>query len=129
MDGQSWTITWGAGIRQFFRDLFGSRLIDRLEMDLTRLRNDMDERLFEKEKIIASLREEKQLLMSKVAMLETVVMPRASREGAEFVRHQTPTKPNFSFVDMPPPKSKWEQYQESYYKEEAEKEKASAEAK
>jgi hypothetical protein len=120
--------TLGATIRQFLRELFGSRLVERLELDLLNLRNDADQRIHEQSVVIATLREEKALLMSKIAMLEVVVMPRSSREGSEYIKAQKPVKPNFSFVDIPPTKSKWEVYQESYYKAEeaAEKEKAAS---
>lgn len=128
MDGQSWTVTWGAGVRQFLRDLFGSRLIERLELDLVHLRQDFEQRLQDQALLVATLREEKQLLMSKLAIYEMTLMPHASRAGAEVVAYQKPPKPNFQFVDLPAPKSKWESFQEQYYKEEAEKEQAAAAA-
>ena len=120
--------TFGATIRTFLRELFGSRLVERLEADLLTFRNDYEARLHDKDVIIATLREEKAQLSNKIAMLEVVVMPRSSREGSEYIKAQKPVKPNFSFVDIPPTKSKWEVYQESYYKAEeaAEKEKAAS---
>lgn len=89
-------------------------------MEIIQLRQDFEERLQEKEKIIAGLREEKQLLMSKAAIYEMTLMPHASRAGAELVAYQKPTKPNFSFVDIPAPKSRWQQQVELHDKQIAE---------
>jgi hypothetical protein len=115
-------------LRLAIRELLGSRLVERLELDLVHLRSDFEQRLQDQSHLIASLREEKQLLMSKLTTYELTIMPHSSRMGAEVVAYQKPTKPNFSFVDVPAPKSKWEAFQEQYYKEEAEKDKAAAAA-
>lgn len=100
--------------RQFFRDLLGSRITEHLEVELLRLRSDFEQRLQEKDNLIASLREEKSLLTSKITMYELTVMPHASRMGAEVVAYQKPTKPAFSFVDVPAPKSRWQQVQDNW---------------
>jgi hypothetical protein len=71
----------------------------------------MDQRLQDKDRVIAGLREEKQQLMSKVALYENTIMPHSSRMGAEVAAYVKPTKPNFSFTDIGPTKSKWEQVQ------------------
>jgi hypothetical protein len=34
--------------------------------------------------------------------------------GAEVVAYQKPTKPAFSFVDVPAPKSRWQQVQDNW---------------
>ena len=115
----------GKRIRQFFRDLFGSRVSEHLELELLRLREDFEKRLQDKDTMIASLREEKSLLMSKVTMYEMTIMPHASRTGAEVVAYQKPTKPSFRFVDMPAPESRWQAVQrehEAQLKKEAEEE-------
>jgi|SRR5580658_4557349 hypothetical protein len=119
--------TFGALIRQFFRELFGSRLVERLEEDLMRLRQDFEDRTQEHKIIVASLREEKQMLLSKIATYEAVIMPHTSRVGAEVVAYQAPKKPAFNFVDMPREKTRWEQYQDEYYKEESTKDTAEKE--
>ncbi len=106
--------TFGAVIRQFFRELLGSRLVEQLQNDLLRLRNDYDQRLHDKDVMIASLREEKALLMSKVAMYELTIMPHASRTGAEIVAYQKATKPAFNFLEIPPEKSRWQKVQEEH---------------
>jgi uncharacterized protein YeeX (DUF496 family) len=122
--------TFGARIRQFFRELFGSRLVERLEEDLMRLRQDFEDRTQEHKIIVASLREEKQMLLSKIATYEAVIMPHTSRVGAEVVAYQAPKKPAFNFVDMPREKTRWEQVQEDHEKqlalESAEEEKKKA---
>jgi hypothetical protein len=123
--------TFGARIRQFFRELFGSRLIAQLELDLLRLRQDFDERLQDKDRVIAGLREEKQQLMSKVALYENTIMPHSSRMGAEVAAYVKPIKPTFSFNDIGPTKSKWEMVQEQHneqMRKEIEEEKAAAAA-
>ena len=120
--------TFGARIRQFLQELFGSRYTQHLEDEITRIRNDHDRTLHDRDVQIASQREEIARLNSKIVTYENTVMPRSSREGSEYIKAQKPVKPNFSFVDIPPTKSKWEVYQESYYKAEeaAEKEKAAS---
>jgi hypothetical protein len=130
------TETFGARIRQFLRELFGSRLTERLELDLLNLRNDMERQLHDRDVLVATLREEKQQLMSKVAKYELAIMPHSSRMGAEVAAYVKPTKPNFSFTDIGPTKSRWEQVQDAHNaqmakelaEEAAEKEKAAQSA-
>lgn len=107
----------GKRIRQFFRDLLGSRVSEHLEVELLRLRQDFEARLNDKDVMIASLREEKALLMSKVTTYEMTIMPYSSRAGAEVVAYQKPLKPNFNFTELPPVKSRWQQVQEEHEKE------------
>lgn len=121
--------TLGKRIRKFFRDLFGSRTTEVLELSLIHLRQDFEQRLQEKDVLIASLREEKALLNSKITVYEMTVMPHSSRMGAEVVNYTKPKKPSFSFIDATPVKSRWEQFQTDYYKAEAEKEKREASEK
>lgn len=109
----------GSEIRKFFRDLFGSRLVERLEEDLLHVRADFEARIKDKDETIATLREDVQQLKSKVAIYELAIMPSASVQGAAVVAYQgqrpTPTKPNFAGKEMfleGPPKSKWQMYKE-----------------
>jgi hypothetical protein len=121
--------TFGARIRQFLRELFGSRLTSRLELDLILLRQDFEVWAQENKVIVAGLREEKQMLLSKVATYEATLLPYASRAGAEVVAYQKPKKPAFSFVDIPAPKSRWQQTQDDWEEQlakEAEEEKQKA---
>jgi hypothetical protein len=121
-------------IRGFFRDLLGSRITEHLEVELLRLRSDFEQRLQDKDNVIAGLKEEKSMLLSKVTMYETTIMPYASRAGAEVVAYQKPKKPAFSFVDVPAPKSRWQQVQDNWEEQlnneaEEEKQKAATAAK
>jgi hypothetical protein len=115
----------GTIIRQFFRNLFGSRYVEHLEEELMRLRQDQDRVLHDRDVVIASLREEKQQLNAKIIMYENTILPRSSRMGAEVVAYQKPKPPSpkFNFAAMPPTKSRWQAYQEQYYKEQEETEK------
>jgi hypothetical protein len=110
----------GASIRAFFRELFGSRLLATLETDLLRLRQDYDERLQEKERIIESLREEKAFLTGKISLYETTLMPLSSRAGAEIVKAARPVKPtfpDFDFNSIPPITTRWNAVQAEHEKE------------
>ena len=124
MDGESRTIA--KSIRGFFRDLLGSRITEHLEVELLRLRSDFEQRLLDKDNTIASLKEEKHILLSKLTMYEMTLMPYASRAGAEVVAYQKPKKPAFSFVDVPAPKSRWQQVQDDWENQLAEEEKQKA---
>lgn len=103
----------GLTIRKFFRELLGSRLIERLEMDLATQRIDFERRLQDKDLQLAALREEKQHLVAKVNLYELSIMPRASIQGAEVVAYSKPTKPNFSkeMFLSPPAISSWQKVQ------------------
>jgi hypothetical protein len=100
----------GNKLRLFLRELFGSRLMLRLEEDLIRLRLDYDERLQEKDRIIAELRAEKQALQSKAALYEMTLLPHASRAGADLVNYQRPKTPDFGlgWTDIPKTETRWE---------------------
>lgn len=110
----------GAAIRLFFRELFGSRLLATLEVDLLRLRQDYDERLQDKERIISTLREEKAFLTGKIAIYESTLMPLSSRAGAEVVKAARPVKPtfpDFDFNSIPPITTRWNAVQAEHEKE------------
>ena len=124
MDGQSEYVTSGARIRQFLRELFGSRITAQLELDLLRLRQDFEERLQDKERTIATLREDIQRLNSKVTTYELTIMPHASRLGAEVVNQvksatcgftgSGPANPTFAFEGLAPTKTKWQMIQDQH---------------
>ncbi len=98
-------------------DSFSEKLIDRLETDLVMLRQDYERRLQDKDVVIANLREEKQQLISKVALYELTILPRASVQGAEVVAYQKPTKPTFSakdFLSNPPIMTRWQQLNQQH---------------
>ncbi len=105
-------------LRKALRSLFGSRMTERLEYDILQLRQDYDARLKDKDDIITNLREEKALLASKVTMYEMTIMPHASRMGAEVVSgYVPPAKPNFSFFQEPPMKTRWQAVVEEHEKQ------------
>src|ERR1035437_7621422 len=116
MPGIEYEETWGALIRQFFRELFGSRYTEHLECEITRLHSDQDRVLHDRDVQIASQREEIARLNSKIVIYENTVMAHSSKMGAEVVAYQKPAppKPNFSFVDMPPTKSRWQVMQDQH---------------
>jgi hypothetical protein len=110
----------GASIRLFFRELFGSRLIATLEIELLRLRQDFEQRLQDKDRVIENLREEKAFLTGKVGLYETTLMPLSSRAGAEIVKTARPVKPtfpDFDFSEMPPIQTRWAKAQEEHEKQ------------
>lgn len=128
----------GACIRRFFTELFGSRYTEHLENEITRLRNDQDRVLHDRDVQIASQREEISRLNSKIVIYENTVMAGSSKLGAEVIAYQKPAKPKpaFDFVSAPPTLSRWQQMQNDHdaknAKEEAEelaaKEKSAATA-
>lgn len=97
-------------VRQFFQDLFGSRYIEQLEEDLSRLREDFEQRLRDKDEVIATLRGEKACLEAKIVIYENTILPHISRVGADVVssRKSKPTKPSWSAAEIPPMKSSWQ---------------------
>src|ERR1700690_3252884 len=122
--------TLGARIRLFLRELLGSRLVSHLEVELLRLRNDMDERLFDKDRIITELRSEKAEMQSKLTSYELTLMPQSSKVGADYIRNQVkPAKPNFGMdFSSPPPISRWQAVVDAHEAELAAEEKAEREA-
>jgi hypothetical protein len=76
--------TFAQRIRAFFKDLFGSRLISRLEQDLLDVRSDFEHRLNDKDDVIANLRSELQAARLKIETLETVIIPVVSPVGNLF---------------------------------------------
>ena len=118
----------GSKIRQFLRDLFGSRLVERLEEDLLRTRSDFESRLLDKDQIIADLRSERAVLLGKINVYEMTLMPRASRAGADLVAAVNPKKPNFGIdFSSPPTMTRWQKVvaeHEAQLAKEAEEEKA-----
>jgi hypothetical protein len=99
--------------RQFFIDLFGSRLNARLEIDLLQLRVDYDTRLRDKDLTIETLHSEIGVLQAKIVVYENTILPHVSRLGAEVINYQkpkTPTKPSWAMegMNMPPMESSWQ---------------------
>ena len=119
-----------SNIRLFFDELFASRLTERLQEDLLRLREDMEQRLSDKDKIIAALRSEKAEMQAKMTSYELTLMPQSSKVGADYIRNQVkPAKPNFGIdFSSPPPVSRWQAVVDAHEAELAAEEKAEREA-
>jgi len=111
-----YTETFGARIRQFFKELFGSRYVEHLENEIAILRQDHDRTLQDRDHLIAALREEKAMLNSKIVIYENTVMSHSSRMGAEVIAYQKPKPPSpkFNFTSIPPTKSRWQVVQEEH---------------
>lgn len=104
-------------IRMFLRELLGSRLVERLEEDLLRQRQDFEARLQDKDQVVADLRTEKATLLGKIIMYERTLLPLASRAGSDIVNAGKPHRPNFG-LDFSAPRavSRWEQVQADHEK-------------
>lgn len=82
----------GMKIREFLRQVFGSRLNAHLEIELAQLRQDFEARLQERDQRCAELQSDIERLRGKVAEYELVLIPLTSgiRLGGN------PTPPSFS---------------------------------
>jgi hypothetical protein len=98
-------MSFASSVRQFFEELFYSKLVEQLRNDLLFARTDIDRVRQDKDQTIAELRSEKAQLTARMMMYETKAGLRAPSE--------TPTKPNFG-VDFSAtlPKSRWQIIQE-----------------
>lgn len=117
----------GEKIRLFFRGLFGSRLAEHLEEELTLLRDyemvtmraDFQARLQDKEQVIAELRSEKAALSGKISIYEVKLMTYSSKAGAEVAAQMNPQpkkKPSFAEFIAGQPKTRWQLEQEEWDK-------------
>ena len=113
MDEQA---TVGIRIRQFFRDLLGSRLTDHLETELLRIRNDYESRLLDKDRIISDLRSDLVALSGKIDRYELVLLPLTSPVGDLFrPKRDVALK---ATTDKSAP-STWEEIQAEHYAQQA----------
>jgi hypothetical protein len=101
----------GLNIRQFFRSLFGSRVSEILETSILQLRQDTEQRIQEKNEVIASLREEKAQLVAELTLYRLRAgLPTASQLSAK-------KQPSFLFDT--PQKTSWQLAQEAHDAENA----------
>ena len=101
----------GLQIRQFFRDLLGSRAAEILDAELITIRNLYDERLHEREMRIAELKEELGILKAELEQFKMKYpLPLASLYGP------TPKPPVFEPFTEPSPNS-WAAIQDRWYRE------------
>ena len=108
MDEQS----LGARIRQFLRDLFGSRLVDQLETELLRIRNDYESRLHERDEVIAEQRSRIAQLDGKIDRYELVLLPLSSPLGNLFKEKREP--PSYVPLTEPSKASSWKETLETW---------------
>lgn len=106
----------GIKIRKFFSDLFGSKLAQRIEIELIQVRQDFESRLREKDLYAVDLKDEITRLCSKVAEYELVLIPLVS--GGLL----GPKKPLSTLEPIVEPNS-WRAEQDRFYREQEETEK------
>jgi hypothetical protein len=117
----------GASLREFFSNLFGSRLAGRLEYDIDVLRSDFQSRIEEYKLQLAELKSDKAVLQAKLERYESVVIPLSSRAGADLSRK--PLRPNFGETFNEASLTPWQQKQREFDQLQAAEEKDSAAAK
>ena len=108
-------MTVASKIREFFHDLFGSRLLCRLETDLAMARADLQQTRQDKDQVIAELRAEKAQLSATIAMYQVNINRRVGIDPAA----KNPEKPSFANFNSPPLKSSWQLQVEAHDKENA----------
>lgn len=91
-------------IRNFWDDLFYSKLVDRLETDLLVARSDAQQLRQDKDEVIAALREERAQYVSKIAMYEVGILQRVGIDPSI----KAPMKPSFANFESPVPMSSWQ---------------------
>jgi len=71
-------------IRQFFRDLFGSRLVDTLELRILEIQQETERRIGDKDRMIDMLQSDLANLRVKMESYETIILPIVSPVGNLF---------------------------------------------
>jgi hypothetical protein len=90
-------------IRQFLRDLFGSRLVSTLELRVLEVQQECERRVADKDRVIEMLQSDLATVRAKLEMLETVVIPVISPVGNLF--KPKPDKQTFEAMTGPTPGS------------------------
>lgn len=85
-------------IRQFLRNLFGSRLVSSLELRVLEVQQECERRIADKDDLIASLRLDLSNLRAKMDTYETVLLPLTSPAGNLFK-----PKPQQTFQELSGP--------------------------
>ena len=88
-------------IREVLRQLFGTRLVAQLTMDLLNTRADAERMRSEYQGIIADLRADKAQLNARLAMHESKI--------GLVPLDQKKVQPHFDFAHFPPVKTSWQQ--------------------
>jgi hypothetical protein len=93
-----------SNLREFWDDLFYSKLVHRLEQDLLLLRTDLQQLRQDKDQQIAELRAEKSMLNAKIGMYELNINRRVGIDPTA----KRPEKPNFASFQAPPMETSWQ---------------------
>lgn len=101
-------------IRQFLRELFGSRLIVELELSAHALTEQYEARIQERDIVIADLRDQLAQVRAKIEMYELVLIPLSNSGGNVLNRRPAPVlEPLTEPVGWAAIQSKWERDQEA----------------
>jgi hypothetical protein len=95
----------GKRIRQFLRELLGSRLVEHMEVELLRLQSDLQQLRQDKDEVIADLRNEKATLTAKLAIFEFSLQQKVGIDPAQ----RSARKPSFGAFEEPRPMTRWQQ--------------------
>jgi hypothetical protein len=110
-------------VRRFFRDLFGSRLVDALELRVLEVQQECERRVRDKDDLIFSLRSDLSALRAKMETYETILLPLASPAGNLF--KPKPDPKTFERLSGPEPGS-WAWVQSEWNRKQADEEAAEA---
>ena len=110
------SLSTGARIRTFLRDLFGSRVSATLELTAMQMNAAYESRLLDKDRVIADLRADLAALSSKIDRYEMVLLPLTSPAGSLFTsRRDRPSSP-FQAPENPSAPS-WQEIQQDWVKQ------------
>lgn len=101
---------FAATVREFWDDLFYSKLVQRLEVDLHQLRADNQQLRQDKDQVIADLRAEKAMLTVKIGMYELNINRRVGIDPTA----KKAEKPSFASFVPPVMKTSWQAQQEAH---------------
>ena len=103
-------MTLASKVREFFHDLFCSRLLCRLETDLLMARSDLQQMRQDKDQTIAELRFEKAQLTATVALYQMNINQRV---GIDPTRKRA-EKPSFASFESPRVRTTWQVEQDEH---------------
>ena len=100
----------GKSIRQFLRDLLGSRLAEVMQTEILRLQMENQQLRQDKDQTIAELRSEKAQLAATVSLYQMNIN---ARVGIDPTRKRA-EKPSFASFESPRVKTSWQAEQEEH---------------
>lgn len=116
-------MTFAIKVRTFFRELFGSRLVEMLELRVLEIQQEYEHRIGDKDRVIEMLQNDLANLRVKMETYETVILPIVSPVGNLF--KPKPEPGTLERLSGPEPGT-WAYTQQQWYKQQAEE--AAAEA-